>query len=169
MNLPVGAKHLVFTMNYQLRDDQVFAILAPNWPTPLLAPGPPKGDSGRSRESPGRVWRSSVRVLGGPIYRKTPDQPPQRPLCYPLLRGGEYWGTPLPSPPTLHEVKKCRKKKFSEWVAEVSRITPTSKTTHSELSRASQVPYRQNKMFGNVRVFSLLTPHSYRPLAGLLV
>ena len=79
--LPDGAKRLVFTMNYQLRDDQVFAILAPNWPTPLLAPGPPKGDSGRSRESPGRVWRSSVRVPGGPIYRKTPDQPPQRPLC----------------------------------------------------------------------------------------
>ena len=39
-------------------------------------------------------------------------------------------------------VKKCRKKKFSEWVARVSRNTPTSKTINSELSRASQVPYR---------------------------
>ena len=40
-------------------------------------------------------------------------------------------------------VKKCRKKKFSEWVAEVSRITPTSNTINSELSRASHLPYRQ--------------------------
>ena len=40
-------------------------------------------------------------------------------------------------------VKKCRKKEFSEWVAEVSRITPTSNTINSELSRASHLPYRQ--------------------------
>ena len=79
--LPVGARRLYFTMNNQLRADQVFAILAPNWSNPLLAPGPPKGDSGRSQESPGRVWRSSVRVPGDPTYRKTPDQPHQRPLC----------------------------------------------------------------------------------------
>ena len=33
--------------------------------------------------------------------------------------------------------------KFSEWVAEVSRNTPTSKTINSELSRASQLPHRK--------------------------
>ena len=49
MILPIGAKHRVFTVNYQLRDNQVFAILAPNWPTPLLGPGPPK----ELREVPG--------------------------------------------------------------------------------------------------------------------
>ena len=74
--LPDGAKCLIFTMNYRPRGDQVFTILSPNWPTPLLAPGPPKGDPGRSQESPGRVWRDSLRLLGEPIYRKTPDQPP---------------------------------------------------------------------------------------------
>ena len=51
--LPDGARRLYFTMNNQLRDDQVFPILARNWSNPLLAPGPPKGDSGRSQESSG--------------------------------------------------------------------------------------------------------------------
>ena len=80
--LPDGAQCLDFTMNYHLRDDTVLNIFVSNWPTQLLAPGPLIGDPGRSQESPGRVWRRSERVPGGPIYRKTPDQPPQRSLCY---------------------------------------------------------------------------------------
>ena len=38
-----GAQRLIFTMNYHLRDDQVFTILTPDWPTPLLAPEVPVG------------------------------------------------------------------------------------------------------------------------------
>ncbi len=74
--LPDGAQRLIFTMNYHFRDDQVFTILTPNWPTPPLAPGMTKGDPRRSQQSPGMVWRDSLRLLGEPIDRKTPDQPP---------------------------------------------------------------------------------------------
>ncbi len=33
--LPRGAKRLIFTMNYHLRDDQVFRTLTPNWLDPI--------------------------------------------------------------------------------------------------------------------------------------
>ena len=47
----------------------------------------------------------------------------------------------LPSGPP-HSSKKKMKTKFSEWFARVSRNIHTSKTIHSELTRASQVQYR---------------------------
>ena len=37
MFLPNGAKHLIFTMKYHLRDGRVFDIFVPNWPSPFLA------------------------------------------------------------------------------------------------------------------------------------
>ena len=36
--LPKGARHLIFTMNYHLREDQVFTILTPNWPNSTSGP-----------------------------------------------------------------------------------------------------------------------------------
>ena len=53
------------SMNYHLRDDQVFTSLSPNWHSPLLPPGPPKGDPGRSHEqrNPGRVYRRCAVTL----------------------------------------------------------------------------------------------------------
>ena len=41
--LPNGAQRLIFTMNYHLRDDQVFTILTPNWPNSTSGP---RGASG---------------------------------------------------------------------------------------------------------------------------
>ena len=43
--LPNGAQRLIFTMNYHLRDEHIFLILTPNWPTPLLAPEGPVGSN----------------------------------------------------------------------------------------------------------------------------
>ena len=43
--LPDGAQRLIFTMNYHLRDEHIFLILTPNWPTPLLAPEGPVGSN----------------------------------------------------------------------------------------------------------------------------
>ena len=58
-----------------------------------------------------------------------------------------------------------RKKQFSEWVAEVSRNTPTSKTINSELSRASQLPNRQDiKVCVNLLRFFFWSYFSYYPL-----
>ncbi len=47
-------------------------------PQTTLAQVQPRGGSGRSQGSLGRVWKSSGRALEGSIYRKTP---PQRTLC----------------------------------------------------------------------------------------
>ena len=41
--MPNGAQRLIFTMNYQLREDQVFTILTPNWPNSTSGP---RGASG---------------------------------------------------------------------------------------------------------------------------
>ena len=41
--LPNGAQRLIFTVNYHLRDDQVFTILTPNWPKSTSGP---RGASG---------------------------------------------------------------------------------------------------------------------------
>ena len=41
--LPNGAQRLIFTMNYHLREDQVFTILTPNWPN---STSDPRGASG---------------------------------------------------------------------------------------------------------------------------
>ena len=41
--LPNGAKRLIFTMNYHLRDDKVFTILPPTWPNSIAGP---RGASG---------------------------------------------------------------------------------------------------------------------------
>ena len=47
---------------------------------------------------------------------------------------------------------KMSRKKFSEWLADVSRITPTSITTHFHLSKSSHLPYRVKS---KIRIFSL--------------
>ena len=44
------------------------------------------------RERLEKVWKSSGRALGVCIYRKTPDQPPQRPLCYQFMARLGYRG-----------------------------------------------------------------------------
>ena len=36
--LPSGAKRLIFTMNYHLRNEQVFTILTPSWPNSTSGP-----------------------------------------------------------------------------------------------------------------------------------
>ena len=57
-----------------------------------------------------------------------------------------YYDTELEKEP---EPKKFRspfvmsEKEFSEWLADVSRITPTSITTHFHLSKSSHLPYRK--------------------------
>ena len=55
----------------------------------------------------------------------------------------QHFESTLSSPEVVPHLapKKFETKLFSEWVANVSRNTPTSKTTHSELSRASHLPY----------------------------
>ena len=42
-------------------------------------------------------------------------------------------------------LQKIIKQQFSEWLADVSRITPTSITTHFHLSKSSHLPYRKNQ------------------------
>ena len=44
-------------------------------------PGVLWGSSGALWEARGTVQKSLGGALGRPIYRETPDQPPQRPLC----------------------------------------------------------------------------------------
>ena len=83
--LPDGAKRLIFTMNYHPRDDPDFTILTPNWPTPLLSPEWPLGSNvDPIWSNPAPIWPKSedIGIQSSPIYIQTPDQPPQRTLCY---------------------------------------------------------------------------------------
>ena len=81
--LPVGAKRIVFTMKYALRDDRVFDILAPKWRTVQDRPEETLGGLGRA-------WGGSGGALGElweALYiEKLPINRPQRTLCLiPLL------------------------------------------------------------------------------------
>ena len=84
--LPNGARRLVFTMIYHLRDDHFFSILTPKWPNPTSGP---RG-SLRDQWDPigtqfDQIWIqfepnwANLDQLG-PIYSQTPDQPHQRTL-----------------------------------------------------------------------------------------
>ena len=44
-------------------------------------------------------------------------------------------------------IPKNVEKKISEWLADVSRITPTSITSHLHLSKSSHLPYKKNPNF----------------------
>ena len=57
----------------------------------------------------------------------------------------------------LEVPKHVEKIQFSEWLADVSRITPTSITTHFHLSKPSDLPYRLIS-FGQFPYIFLLTP-----------
>ena len=51
---------------------------------------------------------------------------------------------------------KMSEKKFSEWLANASKITPTSITTHFHLSKSSHLPYRENRKSHMFSYFPLL-------------
>ena len=66
--LPNGAQRLIFTMNYHLRDDQVFTILTPNWPNSTSGP---RGASGIQLGHNLTQSGSNLTPIGtqlGPIY-----------------------------------------------------------------------------------------------------
>ena len=83
--LPNGAQRLIFTMNYHLRQDQVFTILTPNWPNSTSGPRGASGiqcgqnltQSGSNLIPIGRNWDP----MRPNLYLQTPDQPPKRTLC----------------------------------------------------------------------------------------